>query len=280
MINITDNNRWIPVSNKFNGNHNNYINDKPWHNKCNTYNKYERYNRDTSYQTVNRYKVDCEYMRKQRNDNYKKILCKNIINGNKCIYNDKCLYAHNLEEQNMDSIRKIAYDLIKKNDDLSYIDLSSNRLLYNNLICLSKVCSQCINGVCTGGYNCKHGACDKKYAICQTDLNKGTCNGECGYRHLTKKGLVPYGKCITMKIRYRTLPKPTIIDENFFKNLSKVEEIDNIENNQNDEESDKLSVFSNESDENGSFENLSMDEEHKQEDMIKKSIFMINMSSI
>ena len=158
---------------------------------------------------------------KYKNDNYKKILCKNINSIGKCIYTNKCLYAHSIDEQNMEPIRVIAYDMIKKNDDLSHIDLTKNKQLYNNLLALSKVCQQCDEGTCTGGYNCKHGACDKIYVICQIDLNKGTCEGGCGKIHLTKKGLTPFGVNVVKNLKSKVVvPKATIINEEFFKQLN------------------------------------------------------------
>jgi len=167
---------------------------------------------------------DEEISRSSRNENYKKILCKNINNVGKCIYNNKCLYAHSLEEQNVEPIRILAYDMIKKDENLSHIDLSRNKYLYNNLLSLAKECEICLDKKCTGGYNCKHGTCDKKYTICQIDLNKGTCDEKCGKIHLTKKGLIPYG--VNMMKKAKTIPqipKPMIINDEFFMFLGKNE---------------------------------------------------------
>lgn len=159
---------------------------------------------------------------KLRNENYKKILCKNINNIGKCIYNNKCLYAHSLEEQNVEPIRVQAYNMIKKNEDLSQIDLSKSKHLYNNLLSLTKECQLCLDKKCTGGYNCKHGVCEKKYMICQTDLNKGTCDGNCGKKHLTEKGLIPYGVNIMKNFKTKPqIPKPIVINDDFFKYLEK-----------------------------------------------------------
>lgn len=170
--------------------------------------------------------IDEDSLKIQQNDircgNYKKILCKNINSIGRCIYTNKCLYAHSLDEQNVESIRRTAYDVIKKSDDLSNIDLSKSKHLYTHLQTLSKLCQHCEEGSCTGGYNCKHGACDKIYVICQTDLNKGTCEGGCGKVHLTKKGLVPYGVSIVKNIKTKTsmIPTPSIINDEFFKKLN------------------------------------------------------------
>jgi len=206
--------------------HNSQYNQHNQHNQHSQYNQKDNQNDnhyDNSYrhQHNNQNDNDIDDNEKYKNDNYKKILCKNINSIGKCIYTNKCLYAHSIDEQNMEPIRVTAYDMIKKNDDLSHVDLTKNKQLYNNLLALSKVCQQCDEGTCTGGYNCKHGACDKIYVICQTDLNKGTCEGCCGKIHLTKKGLVPYGVNIVKNLKAKVVvPKATIINEEFFKRLS------------------------------------------------------------
>jgi len=153
-----------------------------------------------------------------KKDNYKKILCKNIMASIDCIYGDKCLYAHDLSEQKMDHVRKIAYDMIMKDMDLRNINIALNKGLYNTFIILSRICEKCEENVCTGGYNCKHGACRKKYIVCQNDLNKGTCLGDCNMIHLTAKGLVPYCMSILLGIKCKTPPQPIILNDNFFKN--------------------------------------------------------------
>ena len=111
-------------------------------------------------------------MRNSDNDkyNHKKILCKNITSIGKCLYTQKCLFAHSLDEQKVDKIRILAYDIIKNKKDLSHLDLTKNEYLYNTLIALSGLCQNCNIKKCTGGYNCKHGACDKKYVICHIVL--------------------------------------------------------------------------------------------------------------
>lgn len=121
----------------------------------------------------------------------KKILCQNIINTGECKYGNKCMYAHNLEEQNVSEIRKYAYDIIKSDIDLKNVFLSDE--LYKVLFLLTKYCKNCNVKNCIGGYNCKSGACDKKYVVCANDLNYGKCeNPNCMNIHLTKKGLKPY----------------------------------------------------------------------------------------
>ena len=123
--------------------------------------------------------------------------------------------------------------MIKIDTDLSHIDLSKNKYLYNNLQALSKLCQHCEEKKCTGGYNCKHGACDKIYVICLTDLNKGSCEGGCNKIHLTLKGLVPYGTSIIKNMKTKIqIPKAFIINDDFFKKLSiNVEKNNNTQTN-------------------------------------------------
>jgi hypothetical protein len=180
--------------------------------------------------------------RNQKQDNYKKILCKNITSSGKCIYGNKCLYAHSLDDQNVEPIRVLAYSMVKDDNDLSSIDLSKKKHLYSHLQSFSKLCQFCEEGKCTGGYNCKHGVCKKEYIICLIDLNKGTCDGSCGYIHLTDKGLVPYGVNVVRNLRTKTtVPRGTIINDEFFNKLNKnivtKNKLNDDSNNDSDDES-------------------------------------------
>lgn len=124
--------------------------------------------------------------------NLKKILCKNIIINKFCKYDNKCLYAHSLEEQNINCSRKYAYDIIKSTNDLSDIDLNEDINLYTSLVQLSVYCHNCVNNTCTGGYNCKYGACKYEYIVCLTDLNFNNCTDTtCKKIHLSKRNLRP-----------------------------------------------------------------------------------------
>src|SRR6185312_14088891 len=84
--------------------------------------------------------------------NMKKILCRNMIIHGNCNYSNKCMYAHNLNEQNIDNNRKIAYDLLNNNTPLNNIDLRTNDILYNAFVGLTEVCGNCVKNKCTGGY--------------------------------------------------------------------------------------------------------------------------------
>lgn len=161
---------------------------------CNNYNvdyvgfdKYKKINFDKDYKKKNINKKESN----GKNQNLKKILCHNMITSNICSYGNKCLYAHSLDEQRIDTDKKLAYELMFTSNDLSHIDLQKDIALYRSLLRLTKMCENCDNKKCTGGYNCKFGACAKKYHICIKDLNNGDCNGNCDCVHLTKRGMKP-----------------------------------------------------------------------------------------
>jgi hypothetical protein len=126
-------------------------------------------------------------------NNTKKILCYNIITGKKCNYGNKCLYAHNLDEQNICGTRAKAYDILKGDDNLDDINLVEDSKLYETLCQLTKVCSSCEKNVCSGGYNCRNGSINKSLKVCYDDLVYGNCKYiKCNFIHLTNRGLVPY----------------------------------------------------------------------------------------
>jgi hypothetical protein len=128
----------------------------------------------------------------------------------KCMYGNKCKYAHNLKSQYVKPINKYIYDAIIKNTDLSHIDLSENikmydfretrksrssSELYDRLLVMTNLCENCSKRKCHGGYNCKNGAIDEMFVICYNDLIGGNCNNtECTHVHLTKQYLKPYNR--------------------------------------------------------------------------------------
>lgn len=132
----------------------------------------------------------------------KKMLCENIINNNKCQYDNKCMYAHSLDEQQIDPIRIQIYNLIdlandclenEIEDGLVELNFIENKDIFNNMIKLTRVCMHCEKKKCVGGYNCRYGSVSNEYCICYSDLMTGYCKRkDCKYHHLTRKGLVPY----------------------------------------------------------------------------------------
>lgn len=137
-----------------------------------------------------------KHVKENPNSNFKKMLCKNIIAKKKCPYGNKCVYAHKLSEQQIYPSRKTAYGMIINNINLRQYDISVDKGLCRALKSLTYLCNNCDTKKCTGGYNCKNGACCKNYVICAKDLESGMCNGSCGNVHLTKKGLIPIAKRI------------------------------------------------------------------------------------
>lgn len=123
----------------------------------------------------------------------KYMLCINMLNDGQCRYGNICTYAHGLNDQTIEPIRKYVYNLIDNNVKLDKLDFINNMDVYNCMIKLTKMCTKCENNNCIGGYNCRSGACMKKYHICYDDLTYGNCKYiNCDCVHLTRRGLVPY----------------------------------------------------------------------------------------
>lgn len=153
--------------------------------------------------------------------NFKKLLCYNIVNNCKCAYKNKCMFAHALEEQIKEPIRQYIHNMLYEWDDLSEINLNEEKDLLNELIILTKECKNCMNKKCPGGYNCKFGVCLRENKICYNDLMYGKCynmlmevkeNENTLYKcihgiHLSEKKLIPYNQ--------RMLTDLTNIESNF-----------------------------------------------------------------
>ena len=58
-----------------------------------------------------------------KENNFKKLLCYNIVNNNDCIYKNKCMFAHELKEQKKDILRDYIYKIILVYDDLCNINI-------------------------------------------------------------------------------------------------------------------------------------------------------------
>lgn len=131
------------------------------------------------------------------NDGYKRILCHNMFTFGICPYNNGCVYAHSLEEQRIDPMRKKVMNIIIPSNslpnNLEDLNLIYDKDLYNAFQQLTRLCYGCQNNKCLGGYNCKNGASELKYVVCYNDLTFGQCtNNDCKKCHLTKRGLKPY----------------------------------------------------------------------------------------
>jgi hypothetical protein len=153
--------------------------------------------------------------------NFKKLLCYNIVNNCKCVYKNKCMFAHTLEEQIKEPMRLYIHNMLYKWDDLSEINLNEDKALLDELIILTKECKNCIGKKCPGGYNCKFGVCLRENKICYNDLMYGKCynmlmevtdDNNTIYRcingiHLSEKKIIPYNQ--------RMLSDLTNIETNF-----------------------------------------------------------------
>lgn len=161
-------------------------------------------------------------------DNSKKILCFNMLNKQKCNYGAKCMYAHNLSEQQIEPLRHKVYTIIKCTNDLTNMDLINDNCLYETMLQLTRVCSSCNKGLCPGGYNCRNGVFNAKLKICFEDLVYGNCKRvNCQAVHLTDRGLIPYIKQKN-KDKINNLKKSINKDYNIKDDGDKKEEIDKI----------------------------------------------------
>ncbi len=197
--------------------------------------------------------------------NQKKILCINMLKNGVCTYGNKCMYAHSLDEQNVDYFKKKVYDIIKS-DEIINIDLSHDEKLAKIFLQMTKVCIDCKNKMCPGGYNCKYGTVDEKYKICYDDLMTGNCkNNDCNLIHLTKKGIKPIISNIKYnasrsscsgsynKKYFQDMTNCKIINDDFFISLNRDKNISNYDSDNDSIESiEKIKEYLNnyDSDEN------------------------------
>ena len=152
------------------------------------------------------------------NKNYKKMLCYNKLKSGECKYGKNCMYAHNLKEQRVESIRDKVYKIIKYKTDLSEFDLlnGSGKELYSTFISLTRVCTYCLGRKCTGGYNCRNGAINHDYKICYQDLVYGRCvRQDCESIHLTDQGLKCYSDQKNEELNTGILLNKKLIMERF-----------------------------------------------------------------
>lgn len=124
------------------------------------------------------------------NKNYKRILCKNVLDTGKCNRQTSCYFAHSIHEQTMTPEREFAYNLLLSQKKRYNIPENLNiRELYLNLLSLTQRCEDCINNRCKGGKNCSYGsAFDKYFCIC--NVKNGSCTS-CKNIHITEFGLSP-----------------------------------------------------------------------------------------
>lgn len=204
--------------------HDDQTNESKWKKfDLNSEPKYKSFNPGAFSNFNNNHKKQKVTLREVKNK--KKLLCMNVITNGACCYGNKCMYAHSLAEQQIDSNRKTAYEILFSTSDLSSIDFQENVTLYRSLRDLTKMCDR---EHCTGGYNCKHGVCgNKKYCICARDLDYGDCTSQnCEFVHLTSRGLKPFYSGYSQKqekLTFFNIPG-TLLTTDFIKSLPKPEE--------------------------------------------------------
>jgi len=205
-------------------------------NKINNINKINKINKITDY---DKYEPNISNM---GNESLKKLMCKNILTNGKCSYENKCLYAHNLNEQNMDHKRKLVYDIIMGRIPYINNDIQIDDEIYKIFIQLCKICDLCSKNKCPGGFNCKHGVFDKQYQVCADDLRDGVCyNITCSKIHLTNKGIKSL-KELKLNFNLNDFENNKLIDYDDYKrskyiketgDINITENIDNYNDNMN-----------------------------------------------
>lgn len=135
-----------------------------------------------------------EHSKNNSTKNLKKILCCKTIKNNRCVYQNKCMFAHSLDEQKKEPLRDKIHKYIDGIIPMNDVNIFDEREIFNELMIHTKLCKKCVFNSCAGGYNCKFGACNNNYLVCQHDLLFGNCiNDNCTFGiHLTKNGLIPY----------------------------------------------------------------------------------------
>jgi hypothetical protein len=184
-------------------------------------------------------------------NHYKKMLCFNMLNHCNCPYLNKCVYAHTLGEQIIDSTRKKAFDIIDKIRDINNkikieeINLIQDKNLMNIFLQLTKLCMSCHNGTCPGGYNCKYGAFCKKYHVCYDDLMYGNCKDgdNCSCVHLSDGGILPISiqKSVnfTSNKTFKNNINSSLSDENYYNLKTRNIKINIEDENEEDEEDEE-----------------------------------------
>jgi hypothetical protein len=108
----------------------------------------------------------------------KRLICRSVLEDYHCDYASKCTYAHSLDQQVIDSDRAFTYKIILDPNLMHFFSVQNPKTedLYKGLIAMTHICSECLEHKCTGGYNCRNGACEKFLRVCSRDLLHGNCD--------------------------------------------------------------------------------------------------------
>lgn len=133
--------------------------------------------------------------------NGKKLMCRSMTAHKYCSRMHDCSYAHNLEEQQLDPAKLLAIQLMLDRNHEYPIDQIDR--IYPEFLSMSRLCEGCHNHDCTGGYNCRNGACHQELLVCCDDIVNKSCTQpiikdaklpEIAKRFYTD-GAIPCNKC-------------------------------------------------------------------------------------
>jgi hypothetical protein len=94
----------------------------------------------TDYNNGNLMTQNCNVKYKNNINNEKRLLCFSILNEQKCVYGEKCTYAHNLIEQFIDIDKEFLYKIILDRNLMNFYSLTNPKTdeIYRNLLLLTK----------------------------------------------------------------------------------------------------------------------------------------------
>lgn len=145
--------------------------------------------------------------------NDKRLICNSVTSDGSvlnqrenfiCCHGPKCSYAHSLEEQRIDEKKLSIYRSILDKDQTLAIseDPASYAEIYRGFIAASSICERCYSGECTGGYNCRNGACCHDLLICRDDLLTGCCTNEIHLSKLSSRTIEKFRDMIALSESY------------------------------------------------------------------------------
>lgn len=108
----------------------------------------------------------------------KRLICFSVINKTKCNYQEKCIYAHSLEEQYVDEDKFFFYQIVLDKNLMNFFSLTNPKTddIYQCLFLFTQICNKCLTNKCTGGFNCRNGICHPSLKICRNDFLTGQCS--------------------------------------------------------------------------------------------------------
>ena len=145
--------------------------------------------------------------------NEKRLICNSVTSDGStlnhrqnfvCSHGPKCSYAHSLEEQRIDEKKLLVYRSILDQTITMSIseDPASYEDIYRGFITASSICEKCYSGECTGGYNCRNGACCHDLLVCNEDLITGRCSNETQVTPLTPRTIDKFKDILTLSDGY------------------------------------------------------------------------------